>query len=370
MAEERRETQPKRRQARVSAAEVARACGVTPATVSYVFNRRPGVSRETRQMVLQKAAELGYSFEDPTAVSAPDRTRVLGVILADLANPFYADIASGAIDSARAAGYELFLAQTQESPESLTSVVKAMVARRVDGVILTVLHPEDGDVVRTLRRHGVPFVQVSRRIPALSADFVGVDDAAMADEIFSHIVGHGLRDIAVVTGPRNSTSSATRAVAFANAAARLGVALPANRRFNAYLTAEGGDRVARRLLSEGALPQAIVAGSDAIASGIIGTLRSARVRVPEDVAVTGIDGVFPTASMLGELTTMDVPRRGMSAVAVDRLIKRIDGAGGPPQEVLLPHRLRIGTTCGCDPHGDVPAKRGGRRRANAASGAA
>lgn len=357
------------RQPRVSAADVARACGVTPATVSYVFNERPGVSRETREMVLDTAEQLGYSFEQRKADAARDRTRVLGVVLADLANPFYADIASGAINTARAVGYELFLAQTEESPESLASVIKAMVARRVDGVVLTVLHPEDGEVVRTLRRHSVPFVQVSRRIPALSADFVGVDDAAMADEIFSHVVSHGLTDIAVVTGPRNSTSSATRAAAFAQAADRLGVGLPANRRFNAYLTAEGGDRVARRLLADGALPQAVVAGSDAIASGVIATLRSAKVRVPEDVAVTGIDGVFPVASVLGELTTMDVPRRKMSAVAVEQLIRRIDGAGGPPQDVVLPHRLRVGTTCGCDARDDVRATPQVRRRPGAMSGA-
>jgi LacI family transcriptional regulator len=337
------------RATRVSAADVARACGLTPATVSYVFNDRPGVSNDTRDKVRRMAADLGYFVDRTGPELDADRTRVLGVVLADLANPFYADIAAGAIDAARSEGYELFLAQTQESQDTLIGVVKAMVARRVDGLILTALHPEDGEVVRTLRRNRVPFVQVGRRIPQHRADFVGVDDAAMADEIFCHVVGHGVTDLAIVTGPRNSTSSATRALAFVGAAERLGIALPSRRRFNTYLTAEGGDRVAQRLLLDKRLPEAVIAGSDAVASGVIGTLRAAKVRVPEDVLVTGIDGVFPAASMLGELTTVDVPRRRMSEVGVDQLIRRINGAGGPPREVILAHGLRIGTTCGCVP---------------------
>ena len=335
---------------RVSAADVARAVGVSPATVSYVLNGRPGVSGEVRTRVLTVAAELGYPLEHRRARQVTEHARVLGVIHPDIGNPFYASVSAGAIDAARAQGHEVFLAHTQESSQTLLKVVEAMIARRVGGVLLTVLHPDDGEVVRLLRRSGTPFILMSRQIPNLRADYVGVDDVAAAESILRHVVGHGYTDVAVVTGPRNSTASAARADSFVATAQRLGLPLPPHRRFHAYLDEEGGHRVVRRMLSEGPLPRAIVCGSDAIASGVIGAVRASGARVPEDVAVTGFDGVFSSASMLGEITTVCLPLRRMAALAVEQLIRRIDGIGGPAKDFIQPFRIRIGTTCGCARH--------------------
>lgn len=334
---------------RISAADVARAAGVSPATVSYVLNERPGVSIEMRQRVLAVAEQLGYSFERHAARLEAERTRVLGLIHPDISNPFYADLSAGAIDAARAQDYEVFLAHTQERSETLASVTEAMIARRVDGVILSVLHPDDGEVVRALRHASVPFIQLSRRIPNLMADYVGVDDTAGAEAVMRHMVGHGYTDLVVITGPRNSTASASRAESFMATAQRLGLALPPSRRFNAYLADEGGHRVVQRLVADDALPRAIVCGSDAIASGAIGALRANGLRIPEDVAVTGFDGVFPAASVLAELTTVSLPRRRMATLAVNQVVRRIEGCGGPARDFIEPFHMRVGTTCGCPP---------------------
>jgi len=334
---------------RVSAADVARAAGVSPATVSYVLNDRPGVSVEMRSRVLAVAKDLGFSLERHGARLEPERTRVLGLIHPDISNPFYAELSAGAIDAARAQGYEVFLAHTQERSETLASVTRAMVARRVDGIILTVLHPDDGDIVRELRRSSTPFIQLSRRIPHLHADYVGVDDMAAAEAILRHVASHGYTDLVVITGPRNSTASAARAESFVATAKLLGLPLPPARRFNAYLADEGGHRVVQRLVADDALPRAIVCGSDAIASGAIGALRANGLRVPQDVAVTGFDGVFPAASVLAELTTVSLPRSRMAALAVDQVIRRIEGCGGPARDFIQPFHIRVGTSCGCVP---------------------
>jgi LacI family transcriptional regulator len=335
---------------RVSAADIAREVGVSSATVSYVLNQRPGVSVEMRTRVLDAARQLGYSLEPHQLPPEDARTQVIGLILADISNPYYAELSAGTIDAARVHGYEVFLAHTQESTETLASVVSTMIARRVDGIVLTVLHPDDGDIVRQLRRAGTPFVQLSRRIPNLRADFVGVDDRCTAAAILRHVVEvHQHSDVAVVTGPRNSSASATRAEAFVATAHELGLPLPPHRRFHTYLTAEGGHRVVQRMIADDDIPKAIVCGSDAVASGVIGALRGHGLSVPGDVAVTGIDGVFSAASMLAELTTVDLPRREMAALAVEQLNRRINGVGGPAQDFIQPHRLRLGTTCGCRP---------------------
>ncbi len=333
---------------RVAAADVARAAGVSAATVSYVLNGRPGVSEseEMRQRVLKIAEEVGYPIDQHGARLRTQRTRVLGLIHPDISNPFYSDVSAGAIDAARAQGYEVFLAHTQENSQTLESVLRAMTARGVDGIIFTVLHPDDGERIRELRRANIPFIQLSRRIPNLRADYVGVDDVAGADTILRHVVGHGYHDVGIVTGPRNSSASATRAESFIATAKKLGLPLPGNRRFNAYLSEEGGHRVVKHLIADNDIPRALVVGSDAVASGVIGALR-AGLRVPDDVAVTGYDGGFPAESMLAELTTVSLPRKHMAMLAVQQVIRRIEGSGGPVRDIIQPFRIRIGTSCGC-----------------------
>lgn len=331
---------------RVSAADVARAAGVSAATVSYALNGRPGVSVAVRRRILAIAEELGHPSAE-RATRLLQRTRVIGLVLTDIANTFYTEIAAGTIDAARARGYEVFLAHTQEDPQTLAGVIDAMIARQVDGVVLTVLHPDDGEVIRALRRAHIPFVQLSRRIPALEADFVGIGDHEAAAQLMDHVLDHRHGAVALVTGPPNSSASAARAAGFLAAAERRGIRLAAGSRVSTYLTEDGGRRAVEVILGSGAVPRALVCGSDAIAAGVIGALRTHGIRVPDDVAVTGFDGLFSPASPLAELTTVRQPRREMAERALDLLIKRIDGAGGAHRTDIRPHELRIGTTCGC-----------------------
>lgn len=335
------------RAARVSAAAVARAAGVSPAAVSYVMNGRPGVSSETRAWVLEVAEKLGHTSSERASQLRSQRTRVIGLVLTDLANPFYTEIAAGAIDAARDRGYEVFLAHTQEDPDTLRSVAEAMLARQVDGMILTVLHPDDGDVIRTLRSAHIPFIQLSRRIDQVDADFVGIDDQVAAGEMMRHVLSHGYRDVVTIVGPRTSSASAAREKGFTASAAEHGIRTVHSGRISTYLSEEGGFRAVEQVLAGKVLPQAFVCGSDVIALGAIGALRAHSIAVPDDVAVTGFDGLYPGASALAELTTVEQPRREMAARALDLLVSRVDGVGGSCRNVVRAHRLRIGTTCGC-----------------------
>ncbi|MFW3367268.1 LacI family DNA-binding transcriptional regulator [Rhodococcus qingshengii] len=339
------------RHPRVSAADVARAVGVSPATVSYVMNGRSGVSEKTRAQVLEAAEQLGHTSSARANRLRSQQSRVIGLILTDIANPFYTEIAAGTIDAARARGYEVFLTHTQEDPETLRAIVDAMIARHVDGVVITVLHPADGDVVRSLRSARIPLIQVSRRIERIDADFVGIDDRAAAAEMMEHIVGHGYQDIVTIVGPRTSSASAAREEGFTRTAEAHGIRNIASHRISTYLSEQGGYSAVEELLARKALPRAIVCGSDAIALGAISALRAHSIAVPNDVAVTGFDGLFPGASSLVELTTVNQPRREMAEQALDLLARRIDGAGGSYQCVLRAHQLRIGTTCGCPRQG-------------------
>jgi len=331
---------------KVSAAAVAREAGVSTATVSYVLNDRPGVSAQTRERILDIAESMGLTPTERLA-ALRQRTKALGLVITDIANPFYTEIAAGVIDSAREHGYQVFIAHTQESADVLASTIDTMIERNVDGVVLAVLHPDDGEVIRALRSARTPFVQLSRRIDRVDADFVGIDDAAAATEVMEHVLGHGYTDIATITGPRNSSASAAREDAFARTAEAHGIAYMANHRLRTYLSEEGGLRAVNRLIQGEALPQALVCGSDAIALGVLAGLRAHGIKVPGDVAVTGFDGLLPGVAPLVRLTTIAQPRREMAEHSVELLLRRLAGTGGSAQNVVLGHELRVGTTCGC-----------------------
>ena len=315
---------------RVSAAAVARAVGVSPATVSYALNGRAGVSRDVRVRILETAESMGHTQSSKKYQQVDKQTRVLGLVVTDIMNPFYTEIAAGVIDESRRHGYEVFLAHTQECPQMLASTVEAMIERRVDGVVLAVLHPDDGNVIRALRRAQTPFVQLSRRIEHIDADFVGIDDTAAATSIMEHVLSHGYSNIATITGPRNSSASAAREDAFAATAFVNGISPAENRRVRTYLSEEGGLRAVQELLTDGKAPQAIVCGSDAIALGVLSGLRVHR---------GGLTALTLTALLL-ERNTFNDPSEPEKGLAGFGIALTIAGAGVFFGAFLAPYGVR------------------------------
>ena len=332
---------PARGMRRVSAASIARAAGVSTAAVSYALNGRPGVSVETRERIITLAQELGHP--GPKLPKPP--SRVIGLIVADLANPFYTQIAAGVVDAARAADYEVFISHAADADGGLEPLVQAMVDRGVDAVLLTVLRSDSGEAIRVLRKSHTPWVQISRRMAAVPADFVGIDDAGAARAIMNHVLDHRYPTLATIVGPRASSASATREDAFLDAARRRGVGIEYH--MSVALTEDGGSEAVSHLLARGPLPRALVCGSDAIALGVLSELTRRGIRVPEDVAVTGFDGLPAALSPLIPLTTVIQPRRRMGEQAVELILERVSGSGGAIESVILDYEIRVSTSCGC-----------------------
>ena len=335
---------------RVTAAEIARQAGVTAATVSYVMNGRPGVSDATRYKILNLAEELGYI---PSALSMRLRsrhTRVIGAVLNDIAKAPFQDteIAGGVIDAARTMGYEVFIANTGRDHSRLKVVLQAMVDRGVDGILTTILEDGDADLIRSLRKAHLPYVQITRRLPLVEADFVGTDNEAAATDLMEHLIrGHGYRDFVLVGGPQRSSASKEREAGNLRAAETNGVKIAPADRLTCELTEDDGYRATMQMLKRGRVPRAIVCGADVIAWGALAALRDRGLRVPEDVAVTGFGGREFSVGDASRLTTLQVPRQSIAVQAVSLLINRIGGNGGAYRNVLLPSPLKLGNTCGC-----------------------
>jgi LacI family transcriptional regulator len=338
------ETDDPKRAPKLSAAALARSLGVSPAAVSYALHGLPGVSDETRERILKAAAEGGLHVQ-PQELAA--HRPVLGLALADVGNPFYSELAISVTDAARAEGFEVFISSTNDQQAAFEASVSTMVEHRVDGALLTAMDSRNASVCRTLNAARIPFVQLSRRMEGVKADFVGIDDFAAGKAITNHMLGHGYRRLALVTGLTTSSASNRRAAGFRAALDEAGVELSRPWNVRGGLNESDGVRAAEHLLGQPELPQAIVCGTDAIALGVLSVFNQRGMSVPGDVAVSGFDGLTSSRTSLVGLTTVIQPRHSMAAEAVRLLVRRMKTPSAPPQSVECLYQLFIGRTCGC-----------------------
>ena len=331
---------------RISAASVARACGVSAATVSYVMNGQSGVSAETRRRITQTAAELGYR-PATGARRDPLLTQVVGLILPNIVNPLYTGWAQRIISVTRDEGFDVFVAATQDDPDALAQVAATFAARDVDGIIVAALMRRDLRALRVFRQKRIPVVCLSRSADELQGDYVGIDFEASASELMEHVLSHGYRDIATVIGPRFCTASLEREKAFVRTAANAGVVVEGARKISIRPDSAGGRAAAKSLLGSPRPPRAVVCGSDAIAIGVMEYALSVGLRIPEDLAVVGSDGLPHSRSALISLTTVVQPMKEMAERSFELLRDQITHHRSTYQHVICKHRIHIGRTCGC-----------------------
>ena len=330
-----------------SAAAVARKARVSAATVSYVMNGKTGVSTETRERVLTVASGLGFTPRDPDRIKDTGHTRVIGLVFPNIINPMYPRWAQGVTTAAAAAGYEVFLTNTQDDSNILSQVMTSLASRNVDGVILAAALEQDATSLRILRASKIPFVYLSRKSRFLEGDFVGIDDVAAGLQVMEHVLSHGYTQIATVIGPRHSTASLARERGFVGTAAAAGVSIAGARKISTHLDSHGGRLAAARLLTSDNPPEVIVCGSDEIAIGVMEYAADHGIHVPDDLAVTGCDGLPHSVAGLINLTTIIQPQLEMATEAFAMLQKRIATPSSTYQSLLCAHQLHIGKTCGC-----------------------
>ncbi|GAA1002623.1 LacI family transcriptional regulator [Acrocarpospora pleiomorpha] len=317
---------------------MARAVGVTPATVSYALNGLPGVSEELRDQIKAVADEMGFRPSRLAVGLRLGRTNTLGLLLPDVANPFYPELASGVIEGASAEGMQVFVAQVGLDGRDHASAVSALVDSHCEGLLFTAVLPHDIPMLTDLRARGVPFGLINRRIEGLDADWVGIDDFAAARELTS-LVLEGRQSVAVFGGPERSSVSAGRA-AGARAALAAAGRTPLPDGMVGDLTRESGVERARALFDARGPVDLVVCGNDVIALGVMDVCHERGLAVPDDVAVTGFDDMsFASAGPL-RLTTVEVPRHEMGRQAVAGLRRRMLGFTGEPQVVELPYTVR------------------------------
>ncbi|WP_329589569.1 LacI family transcriptional regulator [Streptomyces sp. NBC_01362] len=343
--------------------DVAERSGVSIATVSRVYRTPDSVRAQTRERVLEAARQLGYVPSGNARGLASRTTGVLGLCFPDYADPdaeadaeadsdaddavmLYSDqIIRGMERAARRHGYALLIAASLEGgPESLV----AKVAGRVDGfaVLAQTVPTEDLEVIS--RRLPVVMIAGPREIDHL--DHIVVANADGERELARHLIeDHVLRRLAFVGGEVESPDAEARFLGFRQACRDAGLPVPDAPDLRAeMMTQAEGARAAEELLDrDGERPQGVLFANDQMAVGALRALERRGVRVPEDIAVTGFDGIPLSRIVRPPLTTVRQPIRQLGEQAVELLVQRLGNSGSEPVSLMLPVSLIRRASCGC-----------------------
>ncbi|WP_157247744.1 LacI family DNA-binding transcriptional regulator [Nonomuraea typhae] len=307
----------------VTIRDVARASGVHVSTVSRSFSAPHLVNQATRDRVLAAADQLGYRPNRAARALTTGRTMNLGLIVADIANPFFPPLIKAAQGHARTHDYHVFVADTDEDPATEEELIRTL-AKQVDGVLLCSPRLANDTIVRLAE--DVPFVVVNREIEGLPC--VLMDVAQGARLALEHLRGLGHTRLAYVGGPAGSwTSEQMRAAA--TGVPVIGPNQP---------TAQGGLAAAQAVADSGAT--GVLAYNDLVALGLIEGLAGLGVHVPGDVSVIGVDDILPGRLNRPKLTTVAMPAPAAGRAAVDLLM---DDAGA---SVTLPTSLIVRESTG------------------------
>ncbi|KUH40470.1 LacI family transcriptional regulator [Streptomyces kanasensis] len=313
--------------------DVAREAGVSVGTVSNVINRPDRVSDEVRARVHAAIRSLGYVRSESARQLRAGRSRMLGLLVMDTANPFFAALARGAEDVARRADLGVMVCNSAEDVSAEESYVSLFAEQRVRGALLATTDPR-GTPWRLLGRQGIPFVLVDRVVDEAEACSVAVDDVAGGLLAGRHLLDAGHRRVAYVRGPdrlqqvRDRRTGLVRALEEAGGAADDLVELDVDR-----LDVGAGRDAGARLLGLAPRPTAVFCANDLLALGLLQTVHAAGVRVPEDLAVVGYDDIeFAEASLI-PLTSVRQPAAEMGRLATELLLEE---SGAAPEE----HRHR------------------------------
>ncbi|MCP9948839.1 LacI family DNA-binding transcriptional regulator [Actinomadura madurae] len=298
----------------VTIRDVASASGVHVSTVSRTFSAPHMVNAETRTRVLGVAERLGYRPNRAARSLTTGRTGNLGLIVADLANPFFPPLIKAAQATARGQDYHLFVADTDEDPAEEQDLVMAF-SKQVDGIVLCsprLSNKALGELAET-----IPFVLVNRRMRGVPT--VVMDVASGARAAMGHLAGLGHRRVALAAGPAGSWTSGElrRAVTGAPGLETLVIGPNAP-------TEEGGLAVAAQVAEAGVT--GVLAYNDLVAIGLVAGLEERGVAVPGDVSVIGIDDSITGRMHRPKLTTVAMPTADAGRLAVDLLIKPMSAA--------------------------------------------
>jgi LacI family transcriptional regulator len=325
---------------RVTMSEVAHEAGVSKMTVSRVVNNKGEISPATRQRVLQVIERLGYR---PSAIArglATQRTATLGLVVPDIANPFFTEIARGVEDKAYAAGYNVFLCSTYEDPCRERHVLASLEEKRVEGLVLCSSRLAAEDLCAIVDSFPA-VVLVNRTVDAGPVGVVRVDSERGGRLATELLLEAGHRAVGFLTGPATSFEGHLRWRAYRQALAAAGVGWQLDWEQGCSSSVEAGLQTAREFLPRHLELTALLCFNDLVAVGALQACAQLGRRVPDDLAIMGFDDIPMAALVTPALTTCRSPQFEIGVQAMASLLRCMDGRGRECEVTVLHPELVV-----------------------------
>ena len=324
--------------------DIANDLGISIVTVSKVLRDHPDISAETRERVLKRMKEVNYRPNLAARALVTGRTYSIGLVVPDLVHPFFGEVARGMSRALRKNGYYLIISSSEEDPDLEQHEVDQLLARRVDALVLASAQA-DVQMFHRIEEHRTPYVLVDRQLSGLTANFIGVDDAAAGRIATEHLISTGRRRIAHIAGPAVSTA-AGRLDGYRSALAAHHIPFNPDylivREHGDDASDQSGDEAMRKLLAVTPPPDAVFCYNDPTAMGAMEAIIAHGLRVPEDIAIVGCGNVRYSAFLRVPLTTIDQQSEEIGDRSAKLALSQIDAKGTDrPKTILLEPNLVI-----------------------------
>ncbi len=333
----------------MSIKEIARVAGVSTATVSRVLNNSDKVREDTARRVKKVAEELSYRPNHVARrmkVNATD-SLVIGLIITDIGNPFFSNVAKGVEDIAYKNKHVLMICNTNESPEKEKFFLNSLLSEKVSGVIIvpTIGNGND-DFIKKLVMDGFPMVTVDRRIKDLNVDSVCINNEAGAYQATQRLIKNGYKRIGIICGIKGLSNTEERLNGYVKALEEAGIPLSDDLiTYGNYVETGGRDAISQ-LLSLNEPPTAVFSTNNLMTLGCLKELYNRKIKIPDDIALVGFDDSLWERALNPPLTTVKQPGYELGTNAAELLIKRLNNRDASKMNILLNTELIIRDSCG------------------------
>jgi len=320
--------------------DVAKLAGVSIATVSHVTNNTRFVSEDTKKKIFAAMEELAYR---PNAVARSLRkkeSRIIGLILPDNTNPYFAEIAWSIEYASRNMGYSVILCNSDGDIDKESSYIDVLLEKQVDGVILVAAGESTANFLK-LQEINIPTVMVDRDSPNVNIDTIQIDNALYGEIATAHLIELGHKNIACITGPRDVTPSFDRVDGYKKALKQHDIPINEDFILRGDFKPQGGYLAACKLLEMKNPPSAIFSCNDLMAFGVIHAASELGVIIPEKLSLVGFDDIYLSTYSNPTLTTIRQPRLEMGEDAVHSLIMRMKDHEKLSRKIILSAALVV-----------------------------
>ena len=321
-------------------AEIARRANVSTATVSRTLNQSGPVKAATARKVWRAVTELNYYPNSHARALVSGRSRLIGLIVSDISNPFFPELIEAFQSLATAKQYDILLTSTDYLTERMTECLRRMLERKVDGVAM-MTSEMDPSLIKELGKRNVPivFMDVGQMGPRMS--HVAIDYGNGVRQAVDHLVGLGHKHIAFITGPLDLHSARTRRQAFLDGLRHHGLTPERRMIREGTHTAEGGKDAMAALLRLSKSPTAVVCSNDWTAIGALHAAHAAGRRVPEDLSIVGFDDIPLASYTHPPLTTVRMTASDVGATAFTALFRLISQEAVEGDVYQIPTKLVV-----------------------------